>query len=347
MAALCETREMLQPSGVVHSRAFYTETHDEDAMSVETPDTSSIETSDTSLVETPDTSSVETSDTFSVEAQDSSSVETQEEPLLGRVAHSMAYCKETRDVLVCDCYNWTIEQFSLSSSSGLSLQSQKLLKLDELYSISNPVSVHIARKIDSIFIGCDQGIYVLDRTSLQLVKKFAQNMNRYFDYVVVDETGDPEHSTVYASSINKDMLTKFDYSSGSVMRELPVTAPGNILLKDDKLYAICEIDSTDCILVIDKHSLEIQRKFALSGWSRVGGLCLDERRDICITARNESNHRILYSFDDGFNVVTSVRLAEFDEDAFVLDMVAADKDFIMLTQELDWQFTMKRIRMKL
>jgi len=343
MAALCETREMLQPSGVVHSRAFYTETHDEDAMSVETPDTSSIETSDTSLVETPDTSSVETSDTFSVEAQDSSSVETQEEPLLGRVAHSMAYCKETRDVLVCDCYNWTIEQFSLSSSSGLSLQSQKLLKLDELYSISNPVSVHIARKIDSIFIGCDQGIYVLDRTSLQLVKKFAQNMNRDFDYMVVDETEYPERCTVYASSRNNDTLTIFDYSSGSVMSELSVTVPGNILLKDNKLYLISQIE---CILVIDKHLLEIQRKFVLSGWSLVGGLCLDERGDICVTARNDSNHRILYSFDDRFNVVTRVQLPQFEKDDRVLDMVAADKDFIMLTQEAGWEFTMKRIRMK-
>ena len=110
------------------------------------------------------------------------------------------------------------------------------------------------------------------------------------------------------------------------------------------MYLISQIE---CILVIDKHLLEIQSKFALSGWSRVGGLCLDERGDICVTARNESNHRILYSFDDGGKVVGHVQLAEFDERAYVADMVSADKDFVILTQELGWEFALKRIRMKL
>src|SRR6218665_579812 len=337
MAALCVTQEVLQVRGVVHGVALCTETHDEDISPVETSDTSSVETSDTS--------SVETSDTSSVEAQDTSSVEPQEDLLLEGVAHSMAHCKETRDVLLCDCYSKTIEQYSHSSSSGFSLQLQKLWNLREMHSISCPTSVQIARKMGCIFIGCDddEGIYVLDRTSLQLVKKFAQNMNRDFDYMVVDETEYPERCTVYASSRNNDTLTIFDYSSGSVMSELSVTVPGNILLKDNKLYLISQIE---CILVIEKHLLDIQRKFVLSGWSLVGGLCLDERGDICVTARNDSNHRILYSFDDRFNVVTRVQLPQFEKDDRVLDMVAADKDFIMLTQEAGWEFTMKRIRMK-
>jgi len=322
MAVLCKTQEELQLSGVVQSMALCTETHDED------------------------TSSVEISDTSSVEAQDTPSVETQEDLLLKGVAHSLAYCKETRSLLLCDNHCCTIEQFSLSSSSGSSMQPQKLWKLNEMHGISYPTSVQIASKMNRIFIGCDfnGGIYVLDQNSLQLVKKFAQNMNRDFDYMVVDETESQQSCTVYVSSVNNGTLTKFDYSSGSVMSELPVATPGNILLKDNKLYLISQIE---CILVIDKHLMEIQRKFVLSGSSLVGGLCLDERGYICVTARNDSNHRILYSFDDGFNVVTRVQLAEFDEDAFVLDMVAADKDFIILTQELDWVFTMKRIRMKL
>src|SRR6218665_372969 len=333
MAALCETQAVLQLSGVVHSRAFITETHDEG----------------TSCVETSDTSSVETSDMSSVETSDTSLVETQEELELEGVAHSMAYCKETHNLLLCDCHNWTIEQFSLSSSSGLSLQPQKLLKMDEVYGIKYPVSVQIARRMGSMFIGCEfnEGIYVLNRNSLQLVKKFAQNMNRDFDYVVVDETEYPQRCTVFASSVNNDTLTKFDYSSGSVMSELPVMSPSNILLKDDKLYLVCHInDSSECVLVIDKHSLEIHSKFALSGWSLVGGLCLDDRGYMCVTARNESNHRVLYSFDDGGKVVGHVQLAEFDKHTVVLDMVAADNDFIILTQEPGWEFTMKRIRMK-
>src|SRR6218665_1937892 len=401
-----ETQEQLELSGVVNSRAFYTETHDEDAMSVESPNTSSVETSDTSSVETPDTSSVETSEissvetpapdtssvetpeissvetpapdtssvetpeissvetpapetspveaetsdislveTSSVEAQDTSLVETQEEQLLEGPAQCMVYCKETRSLLICDSYSWTIEEFSLSSSSGLFLQPQKLWNLHEMHSICNPISVTIARQMSRMFIGCSSGvgIYVLDQNSLQLVKKFGENMNRDFDYVVVDETEHLERYTVYASSTNDGKLTKFDYSSGSVMREISVKFPNNLLLKDNKLYLMCEIEY---ILVIDKH-LEIQRKFALSGWSSLGGLCLDERGYICVTARNDSNHRILYSFDAGFNVVGSVHFAEFDEGTYVLDMVAADKDFIMLTQELDWEFTVKRIRMKL
>jgi len=231
----------------------------------------------------------------------------------------------------------------LSSSSGLSLHPQKLWKLDELYSISYPVSVHIARRMGRIFIGCDQGIYVFDRNSFQLDKKFAENMNRDFDHIVVDETEYPQRHTVYTSSTNKGTLTKFDYSSGSVMGELPVTAPLNILLKDNKLFLTSQMKR---ILVIDKHLLEIQSEFVLSGWSRVGGLCLDGSGYICVTARDDSNHRIFYSFDDGFNVVTRVQLEEFEKDDRVLDMVAADKDFIILTQKLDWEFTLKRIRMK-
>jgi len=58
----------------------------------------------------------------------------------------------------------------------------------------------------------------------------------------------------------------------------------------------------------------------------VGGLCLDESGYICVTARNVSNNRILYSFDDLFNVVTRVQLAEFDEYGFVLDML---KEFVL------------------
>jgi len=337
MAALCKAQEELQLSGVVHTVPFGTEIHHEDASSVETQDTLSVETSDTS--------SVEISDTLSVEAQDTSSVETEEEPLPGRVAHSMAYCEETRDVLLCDSDNCTIEKFRLSSSSGLSLQPEKLLKLDEQYSISRPTSVQIASRMGCIFIGCElnEGIYVLDRISLQLVKKFAQNMNRDFDCVVVDETEYPQRCAVYVSSRNNDTLTIFDYSSGSVMSELSVMIPSNILLKDNKLYLISQIE---CILVIDKNLLEIQSKFALPGWSMVGGLCLNEHGYICVTARNESNHRILYSFDNGFKVVGRVQLTEFDEDAYLLDMVAADKDFIILTQEPGWEFAMKRIRMK-
>src|SRR6218665_2255916 len=183
MAALCETQAVLQLSGVVHSRAFITETHDEG----------------TSCVETSDTSSVETSDTSSVETQDTSLVETQEELELEGVVHSMAYCKETHNLLLCDWYNGTIEEFSHSSSSGLSLQSQKLWNLREMHSISRPRSVQIASKMGCIFIGCElnEGIYVLDRNSLQFVKKFAENMNRDFDRVVVDETEYPLRCTVY------------------------------------------------------------------------------------------------------------------------------------------------------
>src|SRR6218665_2671106 len=339
MAALCETQEALQLIRVVHSMAFGTETHDEDSSSVESPNTSSMETSDTSSVETSDRSSVETSKISSVEAL--------EELELSGVVHSMVYCKETRSLLLCDCYNGTIEQFSLSSS-GLSIQPQKLLKLDELYSINNPVSVQIASKMGRIFIGCDfdEGIYVLDRNSLQLVKKFAQNMNRDFDYVVVDETEDLQCCTVYASSSNNDTLTKFDYNSGSVISELSITVPRNILLKDNKLYLICRIDSTSCVLVIDKHSLNMQSKFVLSGWSLLGGVCLDERSNVCVTAWNESNHRILYSFDDGGKVVGCVQLEKFDKYDFVVDMVAADKDFIILTQEGEEVFTLRRLQFK-
>src|SRR6218665_3551545 len=338
MAALCGTRKELQLCGVVQSMALCTETHDADTLSVETSDTSSVETSDTS--------SVEILDTSSVQAQDTASFETLAEPLFGRVAHNMAYCEETRDVLLCDSYHWTIEHVSLSSSSGMSLQRKKLLKLDELYGISHPLSVQIARKMRSIFIGCgdNEGIYVLDRNSLQLVKKFAQNMNRDFDYMVVDETEYPECCTVYASSVNMGTLTKFDYNSGLVTRELSVMTPSNILLKDDKLYLICGIDSSECVLVIDKHSLKIQSKFSLSGWSLLGGLCLDERGDVFVTASNDSNHRIIYSLDDGGKVVGRVLLKEFHRHAHALDMVAADKDFIILAQEPEEDFTLKRIQ---
>src|SRR6218665_2908993 len=338
MAVLCKTQEELQLSGVVHSLPFSTETHDEDTSPDESPDTSSVVTSDTS--------SVEILDTSSVEAQDTSSVETQEDLLLKGVAHSLAYCKETRSLLLCDNHCCTIEQFSLSSSSGSSMQPQKLWKLNEMHGISYPTSVQIASKMNRIFIGCDfnGGIYVLDQNSLQLVKKFAQNMNRDFDYMVVDETEYPQCCTVYASSVNNDILTKFDYNSGLVTRELPVMTPSNILLKDDKLYLICGIDSSECVLVIDKHSLKIQSKFSLSGWSLLGGLCLDERGDVFVTASNDSNHRIIYSLDDGGKVVGRVMLKEFHRHAHALDMVAADKDFIILAQEPEEDFTLKRIQ---
>jgi len=331
MAALCKTQE-LQLSGVVHSVAFCTETHHEDTSSVESPNTSSVETSDSSSIETPETPLVEA----------------QEVLLLSGCVHSMAYCKETGDLLLCDNHTFTIEQFSHSSSSGLSLQPQKLWKLGEMHSISCPTSVQIARRMGCIFIGCDsnEGIYVLDRDSFQLVKRFAQKMNRDFDYMVVDETEYPQRSTaVYASSINKGKLTKFDYNTGSMMSELSVTVPNNIVLKDDKLYTICEFDSTDCILVIDKHSLKMQSKFALSDWSLLGGLCLDERSNVCVTAWTESNHRILYSFDDGGKEVGNVQLPEFDDDAYVLDMIAVDNDLFMLTQEYE-EFFLKRLPFK-
>lgn len=276
----------------------------------------------------------------------SSKCKTQEEVQLNGVVHSIAYCKETCSVLLCDSFHWTIELLSHSSSSDLSLQPQKVLKLDEQRSISNPTSVQIARRIGGIFIGCDsdEGISVLDRNSLQLIKKFAQNMSRDFDYMVVDETEDPKCCTVYASSTNSGRLTKLDYTSGSMLSELSVTLPSNVILKDDKLYLIAPVDSAECVLVIDKHSLKIQSKFVLSCWSSLGGLCLDESCNVCVTACNQSNHRIIYSFDDGGNLVGQVPLDKFDEDAFVLDMVAADNDLIMLTQEPGPEFFLKRIK---
>src|SRR6218665_2031438 len=173
-------------------------------------------------------------------------------------------------------------------------------------------------------------------TEYQLVKTFAENTNRDFDHMVVDET---EYSRRCAT--NNDILKKFDCCSGRANYRL-----GPILLKDDKLYLNCEIDSTACVLVIDKHSLKIQSKFALSGWSLLSGVCLDECGDVCVTAWNESNHRILYSFDDGGKVVGCVQLEKFDKYDFVVDMVAADKDFIILTQEGEEVFTLRRLQFK-
>src|SRR6218665_471028 len=328
---MCKAQEELQLSGVVHSMPFSTETHDEDTSSDESPETSSVESPETSWVESPD----------------ASSVKSQEVVALDGIVHSMAYCKETHNFLLCNWVYSRIEQFSHSSSSGLSLQPQKLWKLDEMHSISCPTSVQIARIMGSILIGCDsnEGIYVLDQTSFRLIMKFAQNMNRSFDHMVVDETEAPQRCTVYVSSRNNGTLTKFDYSSGSMMNELSVTVPNNILLKDDKLYLNCMLDSTACVLVIDKHSLNMQSKFVSSGWSLLGGLCLDERSNVCVTAWTESNHRILYSFDDGGKEVGNVQLPEFDDDAYVLDMIAVDNDLFILTQEYE-EFFLKRLPFK-
>lgn len=276
----------------------------------------------------------------------SSSYEAQEEVELSGVVHSIAYCKETRNILLCDSYNWKVEHLSHSPSSGRSLRQQKTLTLDEEHlGISNPQSVHIAWKLGAIFVGCesDKGISVLDRNSHQLIKKFAQDLSRDFDYLVVDdEMEDPKHCIVYASSTNSGKVTKLDYSSGKMLSELSVTLPSNITLKDDKLYLISQIDSVECVLVIDKQSLKIQNKFVQSGWSMLGGLCLDEHRNVCVTARNESNHRVIYSFDDGGKLIGQNQLSEFDEDAQVLDMVFSDKDLVVSVQELGPEFLLKR-----
>jgi len=269
--------------------------------------------------------------------------ETKEELELKGVSHSMSYCEESRILLLCDSFHWTVEQYNVTAS-GLVLSEE----VELTQRLSNPTSVHIAPKVGLVFVGCDsdEGVYVFDR-KFQLIKKFAQNMKMDFNNIAVADEA-KQDIKVYMTSVNSDKLTKWDYNSGSLLSELPIAKPENITLKDDKLYLICRVDSTECILIINTHTLEILSKIAENGWSKFGGLCIDESGFIMTSACrlvNGSLRRSIFTVNSEGNFVSQF-LLDFEECGLVSGMVRADSDFIILTQEPGPEFILKRIGLK-
>ena len=259
------------------------------------------------------------------------------------VCHSFSYCQESHMLLLCDSFNWTIEQYTFSTSG---LSPPEAVEFDQ--SLSNPTCVHIAGKMGAVFVGCDsnEGVYVFDCT-FQLIKIFAQNMKMDFNHIAVtDEAKD--QIEVYMTSVNSDKLTKWDYKSGAVLGELSVTKPENITHKDDKLYLICRVDSTECVLVVIKNSLKIFSKIIVNCWFSLGGLCIDESCNVITSACrvvNGSQRRSILTVDDKGDIILQVML-DFDEHTLVSDMVVVENDLIMLTYEPGPEFNLKTIVFK-
>jgi len=266
-----------------------------------------------------------------------------EELELKGASHSFSYCEASHTLFLCDSFHWTIELYNLSAS-GLCLS--KVVELDQW--LSNPSSVHFAPKLGAVFVGCDsdEGVYVFD-LEFQLIKRFAQNMKMDFDCIAVNHEVNDEIE-VYMSSVNSDKLTKWDYNTGSQMNVLSVKTPRNINLKDNKLYLICKVDSNACVLVIDKHSLDIVSTLAVSGFSMLGGLCIDESCNAIMSACsvvNGSKRRSICTVDFKGNLISQF-MFEFDEHALVVDMAIVEHESIMLIQEPGPEFFIKRMGFK-
>src|SRR6218665_3300634 len=163
----------------------------------------------------------------------------------------------------------------------------KLLKLHKQYCIKNPISVQIGSKMNSIFIGCEskKGIYVLDRTSLELVKKFAQNVNvkllkLHKQYCIKNPISvqiGSKMNSIFIGCESKKGIYVLDRTSLELVKKFAQNV--NVkLLKLHKQYCIknpisvqigskmnsifigCE--SKKGIYVLDRTSLELVKKFA-------------------------------------------------------------------------------------
>jgi len=269
--------------------------------------------------------------------------ETKEELELKGVSHSMTFCEESSILMLCDSFHWTIEQYNVTASGLVLSEGAKLA-----HQLSNPTSVHVAQKVAIVFVGCDsdKGVYVFDR-KFQLIKIFAQNMKMDFDHIAVADE-EKDEIKVYMTSESSDKLTKWDYNDGSLLSELSVTRPRNITLKDDKLYLICRVDSIECVVIIDTHTLNILSKITESDLSMFGGLCIDESGLVMTSACHTVNgtlRRSIFAVDGEGNFVSRFML-DFDECGIVSGMVRAGSELIILTQEPGPEFLLKRIGFK-
>ena len=253
----------------------------------------------------------------------------------------MSYCEQSDNLLICDSCHWTVEIFKTSANINI----DRTVELDQW--LSNPTSVQVDKKTGMIMIGCDSeaGVGVFDK-DFRFVKKFAENVKMDFDYIAIDyETENV--CMVYMCSTNRGKLTKWDYNTGMLVKEVSFTVPSNIQVQGDRVFLIIVEDVTECVAILDKHSLEISSRITVAGWSSLGGLLIDNSSNIIVTANKrvgDSVQRSVFVFDCSGSVKNEVALwAVADENIYILDMIAINSDLMVLTQEPDAEFFLKRI----
>ena len=228
----------------------------------------------------------------------------------------------------------------------------------DVYDGANPNKLELFKKVslelkkpktlcinteNKIFIACElrEGIFVFDE-NFNFLNRFGQNvMQDDVDYMCIDYDDTNKTSFLYISSYGSCKVTKWNCSTGELINELDIPCPSSSLVKNEKLFVISESDEVNCVLEINKYSLETINSISIGGWLELAGICFDNASNLIVTAKQclTDETKYLFVFSPEGALLNKICLDEFGH---VLDMTLGHNCLLILAQELDFEFYLRK-----
>jgi hypothetical protein len=155
---------------------------------------------------------------------------------------------------------------------------------------------------------------------------------------------------VYISHEN-NRVTKWNCESGVLVKKLSVENPGNMRVKEDRIYVISEAyvkrmdeklieikSGLNCVLILNKDSLEVLRKVKLENWMQPMALLFNNDQLLAAAYQIDRTNLIdkdnsLFMFDSNETFVKRLDIKNVES---VLDMVLIENELFVLTYMDDY-----------
>jgi hypothetical protein len=270
----------------------------------------------------------------------------QESVLLEAACHSMSYHEATQSLYVLDssdrkCHIYNSTPFSLATRRSVDLSAHS----------NRPVTVGLSsrhqKSIKEVLIACEsnEGVQVFD-SEFNFIRKFGEKLIDVADFMETDTVD--ATCFVYISAIDSGKLIKLNGTTGEQVGELNLIKPCNIRVRNEELFVISNGGSNsgsgnNCVLVFNKNSLQMKRKVFVDGWMCLEGLHFDSCSNLIVTAKRNSSSqaRSLFVFDSDGNLINEIVLDRVYEN--ILDITVIEDNLVVLEQESDCEFVLKRL----
>ena len=215
-----------------------------------------------------------------------------------------------------------IREVKLFDSDGTQLKSFNPENM-----LIRPYSVCVTNK-DKILIGDrgSEGIFVFN-ARFEFQTHFGKHFKSSTTYIFPDNQNS---SLVYATHCTDNSFTSWSIDDEKLLTELKLEKPEYIFVKYDKVYitsatlfeavdkkknSIVKIKSgLNCIYVVDKYTMIIERKIEFDNWLQPSGLFVDEDETIFTTAyiwdanKSKSESKYLFTINKNGDVERKICL---------------------------------------
>lgn len=272
------------------------------------------------------------------------SAKVEEELELSGSCNSLTYNQDNKTLLVCNSTENTIEIYEKNEFSCFkNSKPEKEIKLEK-----GICSIFYDKFKKIILIGCKSknGILIFDM-NFELIKKIGKEINyEYIDSLSMDK--DKNDENIYIISRNDNKLAKWNIENDCLIKEMNISIPKNIFIKNDKIFLISQNEELkkDFLFILDKNSFEILNKINLNNERKlIRGISIDDFNNIILTATDEDDKKTINFFvlNSNGKILKEFCLEEIEKTSIISDIIIVNNNIFTLSQELDWEFLLKKI----